>query len=259
MKSAVRTALVLLLSVLLAPPALSRMAVAEATRGDVCAIRQFEGSAFTVCEYRPGRDELRLALNGSGGSPLGGFRALARDLGPDSGRVLFAMNGGMYDRAQAPVGLLVQSGRQVHGADTAEGRGNFYLKPNGVFSVGPDGHVRVEETGAFLARGGPTQWATQSGPLLLQGGRMHPAVAPDGASLAIRNGVGLRTPNQAYFVISNQPVSFGRLARFFRDGLGCGDALYLDGAVSSLWAPSLGRRDGRTGLGPLIVILAAQP
>ncbi|HZZ37215.1 MAG TPA: hypothetical protein VFE03_15950 [Caulobacteraceae bacterium] len=41
-----------------------------------------------------------------------------------------------------------------------------------------------------------------------------------------------------------------------RDGLACPDALYLDGAVSSLWTPELGRRDGRTNLGPMVVVLA---
>jgi uncharacterized protein YigE (DUF2233 family) len=61
---------------------------------------------------------------------------------------------------------------------------------------------------------------------------------------------------EAFFVISDAPVSFGRLARFLRDGLGCPDALYLDGAVSSLWAPALHREDSASGLGTFVVVLS---
>jgi uncharacterized protein YigE (DUF2233 family) len=45
------------------------------------------------------------------------------------------------------------------------------------------------------------------------------------------------------------------LARFFRDGQGCRNALYFDGVVSSLWAPSLARKDNAHPLGPMIVVM----
>jgi len=85
---------------------------------------------------------------------------------------------------------------------------------------------------------------------------MHPSVAENGASVAIRNAVGVCGGGSAKFVISAEPVSFGRLTRLFRDHLGCPDALYLDGAISSIWAPELQRLDPRTGLGPLVVVSA---
>jgi uncharacterized protein YigE (DUF2233 family) len=236
-------------------------AVASATRQAApaappspCAVRTFEGSSFTVCRYERGVSLLHIALGDAKG-PYGGFRALAQGLGGDAARVRFALNGGMYEADQRPVGLLIQDGKLVHAADVSAGKGNFYLLPNGVFSVDRDGGVRVEETKAFLARPLTAQWATQSGPLLMAGGKLHPALAPNGSSVLVRNGVGVKRPGLAYFVISNGPVSFGRFARFFRDGLGCPDALYLDGHISSLWAPGLKRQDGRTGLGPLIVVL----
>ena len=74
------------------------------------------------------------------------------------------------------------------------------------------------------------------------GGALHPKIADDGPSRAVRNAVGVTGPDEAVFAISDGPVSFGRLARFFRDGLHCPDALYLDGAISALWAPGLNRR-----------------
>ena len=220
-----------------------------------CERLAFEGSAFIVCRYHPGVEALQIAWKGPDG-PLGGFDTLAGALGADGTRLLFAMNAGMFDRAQAPVGLLVQAGAVAHPADTGSGRGNFYLLPNGVFSVDPDGTVHVEETQSFLGRHAAPTWATQSGPLLVEGGVLHPKIAEDGDSRLVRNGVGVPGPGEADFVISEGRVSFGRLARFFRDVLHCPDALYLDGTVSSLWAPNLKRRDRAAGLGPLVVVTA---
>jgi len=62
--------------------------------------------------------------------------------------VRFAMNGGMFDHQQAPVGLLVLSGEWQHQADTAKGQGNFHLLPNR--SPRPRTLRWVEETGRFL-------------------------------------------------------------------------------------------------------------
>ncbi len=220
-----------------------------------CAVQTFEGSRFTVCRYARGAGTIQLALDGPDGR-LGGFAALARQLGPAAARVAFAMNAGMYEADQSPTGLLILNGRTVHPADTGLGDGgNFHLLPNGVFAVDADGAVRVEETSAFLAHPGDVRWATQSGPLLVEHGAIHPKLAPDGTSKNIRNGAGAAGPNTAVFVISDDPVSLGRFARFFRDALNCPDALYFDGHVSSLWAPGLRRRDPATGLGPLVVVL----
>ena len=91
--------------------------------------------------------------------------------------------------------------------------------------------------------------------MLVIDGELHPRFAEDGASRFVRNGVGLRDAHTAYFVISSGMVSFGRFARFFRDELHCRDALFLDGTVSSLWAPSIGRSDDNHELGPMVVVL----
>ncbi|HEY9217885.1 MAG TPA: phosphodiester glycosidase family protein, partial [Phenylobacterium sp.] len=179
-------------------------------------------------------------------------------LGQDAGRVRFAMNAGMYDTARAPLGLYVQDAAVVRPLRTEAGSGNFYLKPNGVFSAGADGTLRIETTDAYAARGGRDRWATQSGPMLLVGGAVHPSFQPDGASRNIRNGVGVTGGSAAWFVISEDEVSFGKFARFFRDALDCRDALFLDGSVSSLWSPRQGRRDPRTDLGPMVVVLDKQ-
>lgn len=74
-------------------------------------------------------------------------------------------------------------------------------------------------------------------------------------SLIIRNSVGVTGTEQVVFVLFEQVVRFYDFARFFRDALGCDQAVYLDGSVSSLYAPALGRHDRQRPLGPILGII----
>jgi uncharacterized protein YigE (DUF2233 family) len=101
--------------------------------------------------------------------------------------------------------------------------------------------------------------ATQSGPMLVIDGQLHPSISPNGTSRYLRNGVGIGPSGQPIFVISRQPVSFGQFARFFRDGMGCRNALYFDGLVSALWDGPAGQNSQTVNLGPMIVALEESP
>ena len=90
--------------------------------------------------------------------------------------------------------------------------------------------------------------------MLVIEGALHPAISDDGESRLIRNGVGVDAKGRAHFVISNTAVSFGKLARLFRDELNADNALYLDGNVSSLWNPASDRLDSVAPIGPMIVV-----
>ncbi|MCB1390422.1 MAG: phosphodiester glycosidase family protein, partial [Rhodobacteraceae bacterium] len=94
-------------------------------------------------------------------------------------------------------------------------------------------------------------------PMLVIDGALHPRFLPDSDSLHVRNGVGVSADgHDAWFVISDEPVTFHRFARVFRDVLGVPDALYLDGSVSRLYAPELGRDDWGLPLGPVVGLVA---
>ena len=181
--------------------------------------------------------------------PLRSFADLARKVDG----VAFAMNAGMFDREGRPIGLAIVEGREVHSVNRRQGGGNFHLMPNGVFQLEKDGRAAVVPTADWKAT--PTiRFATQSGPMLVIAGKLHPKLDHDGTSRLIRNGVGVRG-GKALFVISEDPVSLGKFGRFFRDRLKTRDALYLDGSVSSLWDPANGRQDSITPLGPMLVAL----
>lgn len=228
----------------------------QGERDRPCEERSFEGSRFIVCTFDPAREDLRLASRDADGNYMRDFEALAASLGQNSGRVRFATNAGMFNAAGAPIGLYVEKGEERHPLRLTDGPGNFHLKPNGVFWQGADGAVHVTKSEDFAATPPDARWATQSGPMLVIDGALHPRFQHNGSSRYIRNGVGVGDDGVAYFVISSGAVSFGRFGRFFRDELHCGDALYFDGGVSSLWAPSLHRRDDGHPIGPMAVVLA---
>jgi uncharacterized protein YigE (DUF2233 family) len=218
-----------------------------------CEPRRFEGASFTLCRFDPRRHDLELILDRDG-APLRSFEALEPVLGTRRPRLLFAMNAGMYDEDGRPIGLHIEAGRRRHAVNLRGGPGNFHLKPNGVFAVAADGRVAIVPSERLSRLPFRPHWATQSGPMLVIDGRLHPRFRANGPSLNIRNGVGVADPHTAWFAISEEPVSFGRFARLFRDALGCRNALYLDGAVSSLWDPGAGRRDRGYEIGPMIAV-----
>jgi uncharacterized protein YigE (DUF2233 family) len=219
-----------------------------------CAAKAFDGAKFTVCAFDPRHDDIRLFLNGADGKPYGSLAALAASLKANGERLVFAMNAGMFKEDQSPVGLYVESRKQLHDADTRAGATNFHLKPNGVFWVG-DRVAGVTETGRFLAAPPGARYATQSGPMLVVDGKIHPKIKPGGASEKIRNGVGACDGGAVVFAITEEPVNFDTFARLFRDGLGCQNALFLDGSVSSLYAPELNRDDELGPIGPIVGVV----
>ena len=230
----------LALAFLLAPVA------AEAAE---CRDTSFEAASYTLCEVTLAED-LRLFHSGPDGT-YGSFRNVDAALGAEGSALGFAMNAGMYHRDLAPVGLYVEEEVEVSRLVTRDGPGNFGLLPNGVFCIGAT--FRVIESRAFKAEGPECRFATQSGPMLVIAGELHPSLLPDSDSLYVRNGVGVSGDGtRAVFAVSNDAVNFHSFARFFRDELGLQDALYFDGNISRLYAPSLGRHDGGFPMGPIV-------
>lgn len=216
-----------------------------------CKPAMFEGVPLTHCIADPARHAIETALAPNSGRRIGSIEGWRR--GRESTDIAFVVNAGMYGDDLRPLGYFVQGEDRLSQVDQGSGDGNFYLKPNGIF-FGSAGEWRVLETDTFVRTiGTRPQFGTQSGPMLVIDGELHPRISDDGASKAIRNGVGVDEAGRAHFVISGEPLSFGQLARFYRDELKTPDALFLDGNVSSLWNPASGRMDqGRVG--PLLVV-----
>jgi uncharacterized protein YigE (DUF2233 family) len=216
-----------------------------------CQSISLEGSGYIVCEIDLRRHVVRLFWRKPGGEPYGYLAALPP--AQRAGRLVFAMNAGMYDPAYRPVGLYVENGRELVRANTRPGPGNFHMRPNGIFYI-VGVTAGVLDTGSFLRERRTVDFATQSGPMLVINGRLHPLFARS-SSRKFRSGVGLRDEHTLAFAISEAEVTFGEFARLFRDLLKCDNALFLDGGrVPSLYAPELRRSGNLLPLGPMIAV-----
>ena len=236
------------------------LAAPQSVSAEPCRTQSFGAESYIVCSFDLTRQNIRTYWRGDDGKPYRTFAALADDLEAKGRSLRFAMNGGMYRNDLRPVGLYIENGRELTAANTATLTGapsqipNFYKKPNGVFYIG-DGEAGIVETSRFLALRPRANFATQSGPMLVIDGAIHPAFIVRSSDRKPRNGVGVSSRTRAQFVITRGWVTFHEFARFFRDGLGCDNALFLDGGVASgLYAPELGRDDapGHGGYGPII-------
>lgn len=229
--------------------ALAFLLAPVAASAATCRDTSFDGASYTLCEVTLA-DDLRLFHSGPDGA-YGSFRAVNQALEGQGQTLGFAMNAGMYHRDLDPVGLYVEEGQETSRLVTRDGPGNFGLLPNGVFCWGES--FRVIESRAFKADAPACRFATQSGPMLVINGDLHPRFLATSDSLYVRNGVGVSADGaRAVFAVSNDAVNFHSFARLFRDELGLTDALYFDGNISRLYAPELGRHDAGFPMGPIV-------
>jgi len=166
---------------------------------------------------------------------FGSLKNLKDWLSNNNQELLFATNGGMYKKDQSPQGLYIENYVVKYPLDTMEGNGNFYLKPNGVFSITSDNKPKIVKTEEFKVSP-KIKFATQSGPMLLIDGAIHKSFNQNSTNLNIRNGVGILPNNEIIFVMSKKEINFYDFATYFKNK-GCKKALYLDGFVSRTYCP----------------------
>jgi uncharacterized protein YigE (DUF2233 family) len=214
---------------------------------------------FTVCTVDAASADLRLFLRDpETGRPLASFGNVAERLDMAGETLVFAMNAGMYHSDRRPVGHYLEAGETLAPVITSAGPGNFGMLPNGVFCIG-DGRADVIETLRFVEEAPACRHATQSGPMLVIDGALHPRFLPDSDSRHVRNGVGSSADGRrVWFAISEAPVTFHDFATLFRDALGAPQALYFDGSISRLYVPALNRHDGGFPMGPIVGVVEPQ-
>lgn len=220
-----------------------------------CEDVEYSGNLYTTCEVDMATDDLRLFLNDTKGAPYGHFTSVDRALAGQGEQLSFAMNAGMYHTDRSPVGHYVENNNEKMRVIPNAGPGNFGLLPNGVFCVSED-RADVIETLTFVGQSPNCKYATQSGPMLVIDGELHPRFLSDSTSRYLRNGVGTTADGQrVVFVISRNAVTFHDFGSLFRDGLDIPSALYFDGNVSRLYAPDVDRHDSGFRMGPIVGVV----
>ena len=220
-----------------------------------CTKVTFDETRYTICEVDARTEKMELFLRNDDGEIYGQFAPINRALAPQGEQLVFAMNAGMYHEDRSPVGHYVENGQEVMRVIANAGPGNFGLLPNGVFCLRA-GRGDDIETRMFIEQEPDCEDATQSGPMLVIDGAMHPRFLPDGTSTFIRNGVGTSADGgRVVFAISDDPVNFYTFGRLFRDYLKVPNALYFDGNISRLYAIDLDRSDFGFALGPIVGVV----
>jgi len=181
------------------------------------------------------KQELKLYWKDDNNKNFGSIQNLKLWLQKNKQELLFAMNGGMYKPDHSPQGLYIEKGKILSPLDITNGNGNFYLKPNGVFYLTSNNTAGISTTSDFR-NNGEIKYATQSGPMLVIDGYIHPAFEEKSANVNIRNGVGILPDGNVIFAMSKKEINFFDFANYFKS-LGCKNALYLDGFVCRTYLP----------------------
>jgi uncharacterized protein YigE (DUF2233 family) len=183
------------------------------------------------------------------GNILGSIGNLKKMVEGEGKQLKFAMNGGMYlPEDQSPVGLFIDNGNIIKPLNTKVDSGNFYWQPNGVFYINKSNQAFVCKSEKFK-KSNEVKYATQSGPMLVIDGKIHPEFKEGSSFVHIRNGVGILPNGKVIMAISKEEVTLYDFAKFFLDR-GCQNALYLDGFVSRMYCPEKGMNqlDGDFGV-----------
>jgi uncharacterized protein YigE (DUF2233 family) len=199
----------------------------------------------------PQKDDLRMHWLDDNKYPYRSIAAVKETLK----KPLLITNGGMFQTGNIPVGLYIENGQELRPLDTAQNKaGNFYLLPNGVFYTDASG-AHVTTTQQFNPHN--IIYATQSGPMLVIEGKIHPAFKQGSENVNLRSGVGIMPDGKVVFVISkSNQTNFYDFASIFKEKFGCKNALYLDGAISKMYLKENRKDDVGGDFGVMISVSA---
>lgn len=216
------------------------------------------GFDIYVIEPIKNKENIALYLKDEKGENYSSLGKLNTSLNRNDKKLLFAMNAGMYAPSGMPQGLFIENRKEEVKIDLrTDEYGNFYMMPNGVFFIDTLGYPKVVNSTEFEGYRGQVQFATQSGPALVLKDVYNSHFNQWSDSRKVRNGVGVTRDNKLIFVISRSPINLYDFATFFNKILDCPNALYLDGVVSKVYCPELGRdrsQDIGGNFGPIIGI-----
>jgi uncharacterized protein YigE (DUF2233 family) len=209
-----------------------------------CSKKILKGSSFRVCELRQEtKAKLQIFARDAYGRPLQSIRRADSLVSARGETLVFATNGGIFERVDSASGLLIAEGKQYSPLDTtrlqSDCANNFHCEPNAVFFSTARGLGKVLSTEDFVRwrhqhPHTSLKFATQSGPMLVRKGRLARRFSSNVRFKKLRTGVGIRTDGSIVFAAADSitPLDF---ATVFMDELHATDAMFLDGVISEFY------------------------
>ena len=212
-------------------PLLLAIAPLAAVAQDAC---QLTDPKLTLQSYTVDaqRERIMMYWRKPDGKAYDSLRGLLGEINRD-GRVRMAMNGGIYDKAYAPLGLYIENGQKKVAVNRASGGGNFFIKPGGVFYLRGQ-HAGIVSLDKLKSTKG-MDYAVQSGPMLIENGVINWRLKPSASSRKLRNGVGLTEQGKVVFMLSERETNFYDFACYAKSRLNVRQMLYLDGTISKMY------------------------
>jgi uncharacterized protein YigE (DUF2233 family) len=215
----------------------------------------FHDHSFDVYMATYPKDRIRMFWKDDAGNKIRSLANLKSYAASKDQKLLFGCNGGMYMEDNSPLGLYIEKSKELARINLSlKGKSNFYLQPNGIFYL-TDTSARVVATEKYIPFRDKALYATQSGPMLVNEGFVNKVFSKGSTNTTIRNGVGIDDKGRVVFAISDEPVNFYDFATFFKEELKCNNALFLDGSISRMYLPELGRNDLAGDFGVMIGVV----
>ena len=174
---------------------------------------------------------------------------------------LMITNAGMFTTTFEPEGLyLEENPLKKYNLDIGDQKSslNFYLQPNGVFYIDTKNNAHIDTTKEFARlqklKKTKVKLATQSGPMLVINGRIHPAFVKGSTNYKIRSGVGIINSKKVVFACTLDGSNFYDFGIFMRDVFNCKNALFLDGAISKMYLHDIYPEETGGQFGPVISV-----
>ncbi|QOW09589.1 hypothetical protein Q73A0000_04015 [Kaistella flava (ex Peng et al. 2021)] len=211
-------------------------------------VSKSDDEIFLIYQVNLKKQDLKLYWKDDKNQEFKSIQNLKNWLGAKKERLIFATNAGMYKADNSPLGLFIQDQKMITPLNTRKAAGNFYWKPNGVLYIDTGNNAVICTTENFK-NNGKIKYATQSGPMLVINGKIHPDFKQGSTNLNIRNGVGVLPNNDLVFIMSKREVSLFDFAKRLKE-LGCKNALSFDGFVSRTYQPEKNwiQTDGNFGV-----------
>lgn len=149
----------------------------------------------------------------------------------------------IVDSSCNPLGLYINNGKEIHKLNSdSVGKGNFFLPENGILSISEGNRFEILKSKAFKSEN-DVRYAIQTGPLLVNYGKINPLFGINSTNKNMRCGVGIFVKDTEEYIVFARPnvaINYYDFASLFLNEFHCTIALNLEsGSNATMHLPGM--------------------